>query len=85
MKRTIFLKLNYDYSPASRAKAIKNFLGEVKKLSFIDIIAELEPKAQVIVEFPDEFMQQAYDGLRALESVAIIDSILPPNFSGKTP
>lgn len=85
MKRTIFLQLNYEIGPAIRAKVLKDFRGELKKLSFIDIIAELEPKAQVIVEFPDEFFQEAYDGLRALDSVAIIDSILPPNFSDKTP
>jgi hypothetical protein len=81
MKRTIFLQLNYDYSPASRAKAITAFQGEVKKLPFIVILATLEPKAQIIVEFPDDRLQEAYDGLRALDSVAIIDFILPSNFS----
>ncbi len=74
MKRLIFLKTEYG---EKADKALKQFREDVKALDFIKIVKERSPKAEVLVEFPDNKSQEAYDGLRKLDIVEIIDSILP--------
>lgn len=79
MKRDIFLQLNYEHGPKARAAAFKKFREEMKAFPFIKIVKELEPKPEVIIEFPDDKYQEMYDGLRKLDIVELIDSVLPPS------
>lgn len=77
MKRSIVLQLRYETGPVVRAKAFKQFREDLKQFPYITLLKELEPKPEVIIEFPDDKYQEMYDGLRKLEIVELIDSILP--------
>lgn len=77
MKRNVFLQLGFESGPKVRATAFQKFREEIKTWSFIKIVKELEPKPEVIIEFPDDKYQEMYDGLRKLDIVEVIDSILP--------
>lgn len=77
MKRSIFLDLHYETGPAARAQAFKQFREDLKQFPYIKLLKELEPRSEVIIEFPDDKYQEMYDGLRKLEIVELIDSILP--------
>lgn len=79
MKRDIFLKVEYGSGPKGRAAAFKEFRENVKEHSPIKILKELEPKPEVIIEVPDKDWDEAYDFLRKLDIVEVIDSILPPS------
>ncbi len=74
MKRLIFLKTEYG---EKADRALKQFRADLKALDFIKIVKEYAPKAEVLVEFPDGKSQEAYDELRKLDIVEVIDSILP--------
>ena len=78
MQRLIYLQLGYETGPEVRAKALKQFAKDIKQWPHIKITKEIEPSAWVIIEFPDEQYQEVYDGLRKLDIVHTIDSILPP-------
>lgn len=79
MKRDIFLKTEYRGGPKSRAAAFKQFRDGIKELSFITILKEIEPTSEVIIEVPDKNWDEAYEFLRKLDIVELIDSILPPS------
>lgn len=78
MQRLIILQLHYEEGPAVRAAAFKQFRSDIKQWPYIKIIKETEAKAWVIIDFPEDRYQTVYDGLRTLDVVEIIDSILPP-------
>jgi len=77
MKRLIFLQLGYETGPVVRAKAFKQFREDLKQFPYIQLLKELEPKPEVIIEFADGKYQEMYDGLRKLDIVEIIDAVLP--------
>ena len=77
MKRLIFLQLNYEIGPVIRGKAFKTFRDNIKKLPSVKIVKELDPKPQVIIEFPDSEYQDVYESLCKLDIVQVIDAVLP--------
>lgn len=79
MKRLIILHTEYPGGPKNRAVSFKQFRDDIKKLPFIKVLEEREPKPEVIIEFPDDKYQEMYEALRKLDIVEIIDSILPPS------
>jgi hypothetical protein len=78
MKRNIFLQLNYETGPKVRETAFKQFRQDIKQWNDIKIIKELEPRPEVIIEFPDDKYQEVYDNIRQLKIVEVIDFIIPP-------
>lgn len=82
MKRLIILKVEYPGGPKNRDEAYKQFTNAVGLWGLkppFKILKRLEPKPEVIVEFPDDQYQDVYDKLRELDIVETIDSILPPS------
>ncbi len=79
MKRDIFLKVEWHAGPKVRAAAFKKFREDVKPFPIIKILKELEPKPEVIIEFPDDKYDEAHEILRKLDIVELIDSVLPPS------
>ena len=43
----------------------------------VKLVKEIEPPPQAIIEFPDDKYQEVYDMLRVLDSIELIDAILP--------
>jgi hypothetical protein len=77
MKRLIYLQTNYQNSKTIRDKIFKQFAKEIKNLPNITIIKQLKTEPQVIIEFPDDKYQEIYEALIKLDTIEIIDSILP--------
>jgi hypothetical protein len=77
MKRLISLQLGYETGPAVRAKALKQFRDEIKKLASVKIVKELESKAQVIIELPDERYQEVYEAMCKMDVVQTIEAVQP--------
>ena len=77
MKRLIFLKTGYKAGPVERAAVLKQFKEDLKMVPLVKAVRELDPPPQVVVEFPDDKYQEVYDFLRVLDSVELIDAILP--------
>lgn len=90
MKRLIFLKLP-DPDPTNLLQGealhkaelksfnstIKNFREAVKEISSIKIIQEISLLPQIIIEFPDNQKEEAYQFLLYNELVELIDCQLP--------
>jgi hypothetical protein len=74
MRRLIYLKVTYGEKSDA---AFKQFKEDLKGLSYIKLIKEYAPKPEALVEFPDSRLDDAYEALRKLDIVAIIDSMLP--------
>lgn len=94
MKRIIFLNVedaNPDNKKLKKAelkvleeekqqKAVNTFKAELKHATVIIKIIHVLPEAQVIIEYADAHVDLAYDFLRKLDVVQIIDSILPVGY-----
>jgi hypothetical protein len=78
MKRLILLKVGWEPAPEVRAKAIKQFSEDMKENPLVKIVKVKEPKAQLIIEFPDDKYQEVYEWLITVDIIDIIDSILDP-------
>lgn len=74
MKRLIFLKVAYK---EKAEPVMKQFRSDLQSLPDIKIIKDYLPKPEVLIEFPDGKWDRIYEDLRKLDSVAIIDSMLP--------
>jgi hypothetical protein len=77
VKRLIILQHHYHHTAEERVEAFKQFRSDLKAFTFIQIVKELEPKPEVIIEYPDNKHQEMYDGLRKLDVVCIIDVSVP--------
>ncbi len=75
MKLLIYLKL--EYYGQKPDTAFKQFREDLKALPHIKLIRELSPKSQAVVAFPAAKLDDVREELRALDIVAIIDTILP--------
>ncbi len=74
MKRLIYLKVAYG---EKSDKALEQFRSDLKTIGYIKLVNDYSPKPQVLVEFPNDKQWDAYEALRQLDIVSIIDSILP--------
>ena len=80
MKRSIFLQLGYETGPTIRAKVLKQFRKDMIKFPYVKILKEIEPRAEVVISFPDERYQEFYEAICKLPVVEMIDPVLPKEF-----
>ena len=72
MKRLIFLKVPYKEKAEPALQQFRSALPPD-----IKIIKDYLPKPEVLIEFPDSKWDKVYEDLCKLDSVAIIDAMLP--------
>ena len=74
MKRLIFLKVEYRKRPDDVFKQFRSVIKDWKDVKFIK---EIPSEGAIIIEFPDDKLQEVYENCVKLDIVAIFDSILP--------
>lgn len=74
MRRLIYLKVAYGEKSDA---AHKQFRADLKLIDYIKFVKDYAPKPEVLVQFPDDKQWEAYEALRKLDIVSIIDSTLP--------
>jgi hypothetical protein len=68
---------SYLAPPSERQASFQTFRTAIKKLDYLQIVSENLTKPEIIVECPNNKLQDLYDELAKLEIVRTIDSYLP--------